>query len=52
MKVKTLIEKLSKLNPDYVVQAFDAETCDYEAITGYIACPVTHTIELQTDEID
>lgn len=35
---------------DYVVRAYNAESLDYEDVTGFAYSPDTKTVDIQTDE--
>lgn len=52
MTVQDLIDKLQACkNPQAVVQVFDAESGDFEAVTGMVFDPEHGTIELYSDDI-
>lgn len=53
MTVKDMIEMLEKQPRDAVVHAWDADSEDYQPVTGVLLrSGTTRQLELQTDDID
>lgn len=48
MTVRDLIERLKDMNPDAIVRAYDADSEQFEPITGLLFCH--DDVSLQTDD--
>lgn len=51
MTVEDLIKTLAQFDPQTQVRAWDADSEDYETVSGYLYDERKNTIELQTDVV-
>jgi len=50
MRVRELIEQLSKLHPEARVYAFDVDSEDWESVSGLVYDEKTLSVNLYTDD--
>lgn len=51
MKIRELIERLSRLPQNAIVLAFDADECEFVEVSGILFDEANNSAELQTDEV-